>query len=75
MVPCQSFRPLLWLSSIQIEDLSYGYNYEVYLEHFDKFLAVLRVLEQEKYGNEISTNKWESGKQKSGFMVANALEN
>lgn len=75
VVPCQFFRPPLWLSSTPIEDLSYGYNYKVFLAYFDKFLAVLRVLEQEKYGNEILANEWESGKQKSGFMVANALEN
>lgn len=75
VVPCQFFKPPLWLNSTPIEDLSYGYQYKTFLAHFDKFLAVLRVLEQEKYGNEILTNEWETGKQKSGFMVANALEN
>ncbi|KAH7363987.1 phosphotransferase enzyme family protein [Rhexocercosporidium sp. MPI-PUGE-AT-0058] len=75
VVPCQFFKPPLWLNSTSIEDLSYGYQYKGFLAHFDKFLAVLRVLEQKKYGNEILANEWETGKQKSGFMVANALEN
>lgn len=75
MVPSQFFKPPMWLNSTPIEDLSYGYQYRSFLAYFDKFLAVLRVLEQEKYGNEILTNEWETGKQKSGFMVANALEN
>jgi len=73
--PCQLFKAPLWLSSTTIEDLSYGYKYKGFLAHFDKFLAVLRVLELEKYGNEVLTKEWETGKQKSGFMVANALEN
>ncbi|KAG4428691.1 hypothetical protein IFR05_015829 [Cadophora sp. M221] len=75
VVPCQFFIPPLWLNSTPIEDLSYGYQYKDFLTHFDKFLAVLRVIEQEQYGNEILTKEWETGKQKSGFMVANALEN
>ncbi|PVH69409.1 hypothetical protein DL98DRAFT_541634 [Cadophora sp. DSE1049] len=50
-------------------------QYKNFLTHFDKFLAVLRVIKQEQYGNEILTKEWEIGKQKSGFMVANALEN
>ena len=75
VVPCQFFVPPLWLNNTPIEELSYGYQYKDFLTHLDKFLAVLRVVEQEQYGNGLLTKEWETGKQKSGFMVAHALEN
>ncbi|RDL31083.1 uncharacterized protein BP5553_09872 [Venustampulla echinocandica] len=75
VVPCQFFKPPLWLSSSTIQDLSYGYRYKDFLEPFDKFLAILRVLERERFGSELLANEWDKHKQKSGFMAANALEN
>ncbi|KAH6722167.1 kinase-like domain-containing protein [Leptodontidium sp. MPI-SDFR-AT-0119] len=57
VVPCQFFKPPLWLNSAPIEDLSYGYQYKDFLTHFDKFLAVLHVLEQRRYGDEILANE------------------
>ena len=74
VVPRQFFKPPLWLSNTRIEDMSYGYRYRDYLEQFDKFMAILRTREQEKYGEDLLANEWDKGKQKSGFMVANALE-
>lgn len=74
VVPCQFFKPPLWLSNTTIQNMSYGYRYKDYLDLFDKFLAVLRVRERERYGNELLADEWDKGKQKSGFMVANALE-
>jgi len=55
--------------------MSYDYRYRDYLKLFDEFLAVLRIREREIYGNELLADEWDKGKQKSGFMVANALEN
>ncbi|KAF4626308.1 hypothetical protein G7Y89_g11853 [Cudoniella acicularis] len=75
VVPRQLFKPPLWLSNTTIEDMSYGYRYRDYLESLDKFLVVLRVQERERYGSELLADEWDKGKQKSGFMVANALEN
>ncbi|KAJ2894664.1 hypothetical protein MKZ38_007322 [Zalerion maritima] len=75
VVSCQFFKPPLWLSNARIEVLSYGYRYRDYLERFDKFLAAVRCRELERYGNELLANEWDKGKQKSGIMVANALEN
>ncbi len=75
MVPRQFFKPPLWLSNTGIENMSYGYRYKDNLKLFDKFLAILRIREQERYGNELLADEWDKAKQNSGFMVANALEN
>ena len=74
VVPLQFFKPPLWLNNTPIEDLSYGYRYRGYLECFDEFLAVLRIREREIYGHDLLADEWDKAKQKSGFMVANALE-
>ncbi|KAH6622646.1 phosphotransferase enzyme family protein [Chaetomium tenue] len=75
VVPVQLFRPPLWLDSTTIENLCHGARYRRYLERFDSFLDVLRARERERYGNELLANEWNKQKQKSGFMVAYALEN
>ena len=75
VVPVQLFRPPLWLDSTTIENLFHGTRYRLYLDRFDSFLAVLRARERERYGNELLANEWNKQKQKSGFMVAYALEN
>lgn len=74
VVPSQFFKPPLWLSNAKIEDMFYGHRYKDYLKHFDQFLAILRVRELERYGNELLSDEWDKRKQKSGFMVAHALE-
>ena len=75
VVPRQLFRPPLWLDSTTIENLCYGSRYRFYLERFDSFLDILRARERERYGNELLADEWNKQKQKSGFMVAYALEN
>ena len=73
VVPCQFFNPPLWLNSTLIVDSSCGYQYRDFLDLFDQFLAIMRVREQSRFGKELLLNEWHEGKQKSGFMVANAL--
>ncbi|KAL1876186.1 hypothetical protein VTK73DRAFT_9624 [Phialemonium thermophilum] len=75
VVPLQLFTPPLWLSNTRVEDLSYGFRYKLYLQRFDRFLGVLRARERQLYGNELLADEWERAKKKSGFLVANALEN
>lgn len=75
VIPLQLFRPPLWVDSTTIENLCYGSRYRFYLERFDSFLDVLRARERERYGNELLADEWNKQKQKSGFMVAYALEN
>jgi hypothetical protein len=75
IVPLQFFKPPLWLTSPDTTILAIEYAYRMYLEQFDKFLSVVRTLEKERYGNELLSNEWAEAKLKSGFLVANALEN
>ncbi|KAK7418209.1 hypothetical protein QQZ08_011362 [Neonectria magnoliae] len=55
--------------------LALGYPYLRYLERFDKFLNILKQLEDQKYGNQLLSHEWEHQKSSGGFLVANALEN
>jgi len=55
--------------------MSSGYRYRGFLDVLEKFPGVLRLREQQRYGNELLAAEWDKAKQKSGFMVANALEN
>ncbi|KAI8943968.1 phosphotransferase enzyme family protein [Xylaria longipes] len=75
VVPLQFFKPPLWLANPDTTNLAYDAVYRRYLDRFDKFLAILRTLEKESYGNELLSNEWDEAKADSGFLVANALEN
>ncbi|KAI0010225.1 hypothetical protein F4779DRAFT_319842 [Xylariaceae sp. FL0662B] len=75
VVPCQFFKPPLWFSNPDPTMLAYDFIYQRYIERFDRFLAVVRKLERERYGNELLSNEWVVAKEDSGFLVANALEN
>ncbi|KAF2971191.1 hypothetical protein GQX73_g2405 [Xylaria multiplex] len=75
IVPLQFFKPPLWFANPDPTNLAYEVVYHRYLDRFDKFLAILRTLEKEKYGNELLSNEWAEAKKDSGFLVANALEN
>ncbi|KAI0914737.1 phosphotransferase enzyme family protein [Ustulina deusta] len=75
IVPLQFFKPPLWLANPDPTNLAYEAVYRRYLDRFDKFLAILRTLEKERYGNELLSNEWAEAKTNSGFLVANALEN
>lgn len=75
VVPLQFFKPPLWLGNPDPTNLAYDVVYQRYLKRFDQFLTVVRMLEREKYGNEVLSNEWAEAKTDSGFLVANALEN
>ncbi|KAI0448833.1 phosphotransferase enzyme family protein [Xylaria acuta] len=75
VVPLQFFKPPLWLANPDPTNLAYEAVYRRYLDRFDKFLAILRTLEKQRYGNELLSNEWAGAKRNSGFLVANALEN
>ena len=75
VIPCQFFKPPLWLANPDPTMLAYDFMYQRYIEQFDRFLGIMRTLERERYGNELLSNEWDMGKEDSGFLVANALEN
>ncbi|KPM34283.1 hypothetical protein AK830_g12291 [Neonectria ditissima] len=75
VVPRQFFKPPLWLKNPDTTKLAYNFVYQDYLQRFDQFLAILRIREREKYGNELLSDEWAEAKVDSGFLVANALEN
>ncbi|KAL1863168.1 hypothetical protein VTK73DRAFT_6360 [Phialemonium thermophilum] len=75
VVPRQFFGPPLWLGIPDTTKLAYEFVYEDYLKKFDKLLAKFRAREMETYGDDVLYQEWSKGKEDSGFLVANALEN
>ncbi|KAI2633972.1 phosphotransferase enzyme family protein [Xylaria nigripes] len=75
VVPLQFFKPPLWLANPDPTNLAYEFLYRQYLDRFNEFLAIVRTLEKERYGNELLSREWTEAKADGGFLVANALEN
>ncbi|KAJ2891959.1 hypothetical protein MKZ38_010502 [Zalerion maritima] len=77
VVPRQLFNPPLWLPpEIYLTTLlAFPTIYNKYLRHFDQFVAIMRIRERERYGNELLSDEWAEAKKNGGFLVANALEN
>ncbi|KAK5653233.1 hypothetical protein OQA88_9132 [Cercophora sp. LCS_1] len=75
VVPRQFFIPPLWLDFFDPTMLAYKVFYDAYLEKFERFLAIVRTRELERFGEPLLADEWAAAKQNSGFLVANALEN
>jgi hypothetical protein len=75
VVPRQFFGPPLWLDLSPTIDLALKPMYEFYLKKFHRLLEVLRTRELERFGDLLLHDEWAGAQNKSGFLVANALEN
>jgi hypothetical protein len=74
VVPCQFFKPPLWLQYADLTLLSRPPFYNRFLETLRDFLTILRRRELEAYGNSMLADEWTLAQDKQGFLVANALE-
>lgn len=75
VVPRQFFGPPLWLNLSLTTDLALTTMYGFYLKKFHRLLEVLRTRELEQFGDLLLHDEWTEAQNKSGFLVANALEN
>ncbi|KAK3344524.1 hypothetical protein B0T25DRAFT_585283 [Lasiosphaeria hispida] len=57
--------------------MAWNFVHQDYLKHFNRLLIIIRERERELFGGSpISlADEWEQGKQDSGFLVANAVQN
>ncbi len=69
---------ILHYGSLLDRPLSYALSspsiYTDYLEQLDQLVAIMRIQERERYGNELLSNEWTEAKKDGGFVVAHALQ-